>query len=324
MKPDEVAEAAGTSSAYVWRVIRGKQNPNKRLMPYLNLLDPNSKDLYFSQRQKGLHEHLKVLRDLDELVSYHQETPTEICIEIPTDKPVAIVNSADWQIGQPGVDYVQFEKDVEAWASTEGVYTALGGDARENLIQPSKVGSAHNQAPISVQRAVYVLTLKKIAHGNLYISTGNHNYWDALAVGEDWDAELAQRLKLVYTKHAAKIYLRVGKMEYPILRMHKGQFNSSFNLTHSCKQYQRMYFPDARIIVVEHQHVGAVEQYRYNEQECCAIRTGTYSVHDDYALQNGFFGSHVCNPTVVLYPDRDHMVPFKDQTDALTYLKAVR
>jgi hypothetical protein len=113
-------------------------------------------------------------------------------------------------------------------------------------------------------------------------------------------------------------------MLYPILRLHKGRFNSSFNLTHACKQYQRLHFPEARIIVVEHQHVAAIDSYRYNENECVAIRTGTYAVYDDYAQQNGFFGSHVCNPTVVLYPKEDKIVGFKDMHDAVTYLRAVR
>jgi hypothetical protein len=324
MTPAEVAEKAGTSPAYVWRVIQGKQNPNQRLIPYLNLLDPKSKDMYFAQRRKGLHEHLKTARELDELVSYHCENPTELFIEIPTDKPIAVCNSADWHIGEPGCDYVQFEKDVDTWTLTDGLYTAFGGDGTENIIQPSKVGSSQNQLPIAVQRAIIALAYKQCAPRNLYVSTGNHNYWSTLAVGEDWDAEIAQRYKLVYTKHAAMIWLKVGKMTYPILRMHKGRFNSSKNLTHTCKTYQRDYFPQARVIVVEHDHVAAMEQYRYNDQECVAIRTGTYATKSDFALRNGFFGAHVSNPTVVYYPDRDKVVPFKMLEDAVIYLKAVR
>jgi hypothetical protein len=324
MTPAEVAETAGTSPAYVWRVIQGKQNPNQRLIPYLNLLDPKSKDMYFAQRRKGLHEHLKTARELDELVSYHCENPTELFIEIPTDKPIAVCNSADWHIGEPGCDYVQFEKDVDTWTLTDGLYTAFGGDGTENIIQPSKVGSSQNQLPIAVQRAIIALAYKQCAPRNLYVSTGNHNYWSTLAVGEDWDAEIAQRYKLVYTKHAAMIWLKVGKMTYPILRMHKGRFNSSKNLTHTCKTYQRDYFPQARVIVVEHDHVAAMEQYRYNDQECVAIRTGTYATKSDFALRNGFFGAHVSNPTVVYYPDRDKVVPFKMLEDAVIYLKAVR
>ncbi len=325
MTPGEVAEKAGTSPAYVHRVIQGKQRPNSRLMPYLNLLDGRSRELYCnSQREKGLHEHLHSMKLADELVGYHLTSPQEMMIEIPTKEPIAICNTADWQLGEHGVDYTQFEKDVETWATTDGLYNAVGGDTIQNIIQTSKMGSSHNQTQIVIQRAAYVLTLKKIMHNNLYIGTGNHNDWTTVLAGEDWDAELAHRLKLVYTKHCAKIWLKVGKMEYPMLRLHKGQFNSNFNLTHTCKQYQRMNWPQARIIVVEHHHVGAVEQYRYDERECVAIRTGTYAVYDDFALANGFFGSHVCNPTVVLYPNEDRIVPFKSQADALVYLKAVR
>ena len=113
-------------------------------------------------------------------------------------------------------------------------------------------------------------------------------------------------------------------MIYPELALHKGRFNSSFNLTHVCKQYQRMYMPDARIVTVEHQHIAAIEQARYNENECVYIRTGTYDVYDDYAQQNGFFGSHVANPTVIMFPHEDKLVPFKDMRVAAEYLRAVR
>ena len=85
-----------------------------------------------------------------------------------------------------------------------------------------------------------------------------------------------------------------------------------------------MHYPDARIIVIEHNHIADMEQYRYNERECVAIRTGTYGVYDDYAQQNGFFGSHVATPTIVLFPDKDKVVGFKDMYDAITYLRAVR
>ena len=269
-------------------------------------------------------KHIEIIQAMDDLVAIHQRIPTEITLEIPTDRPIALVNSADQHLGAFGVDYQSFRDDVELWENEPGLHVAFGGDGYQNIIQAGKIGSSHNQAPISVQKGLYVLTLKKLIDKILYIGTGNHNYWTALADGEDWDRELANRLNLVYTKHFARINLKVGNMVYPILRLHKGRFNSSFNLTHSAKQYQRMYYPEARIIVVEHQHLGAIEQYRYNDSECVAIRTGTYDVYDDYAQQNGFFGSHVCNPTVVLYPNEDRIVGFKDAREAVIYLRAVR
>ena len=105
---------------------------------------------------------------------------------------------------------------------------------------------------------------------------------------------------------------------------HVGRFNSSFNLTHTNKQEQRMNYPWARFTVFEHKHMAACETYRYDNRECIAMRTGTYAIYDDYAEQWGFYGAHVCNPTVVMFPDKDRIVGFKDMWDAIDFLRAVR
>ena len=279
---------------------------------------------YKHPKSESWEEHLDTIRAMDRLVGYHQKSPTEVTVKIETDLPIGIVKFADWHLGMFGVDYDSFERDVNTVADEPGLFCDIGGDGYQNIIQPSKVGSAHNQTPISVQKALYVLTLKRLKDKIKTVRTGNHNYWTELAEGEDWDAELAHRLKLIYLKHFAKIYWKVGEMIYPELALHKSRYNSSFNLTHNCKQNQRMHFPSARIITVEHQHIAAVEQYRYNENECVAIRTGTYAVYDDFAQQNGFFGSHVANPTVVLFPYEDRIVPFKNMYDGIEFLRYVR
>ena len=269
-------------------------------------------------------EHLKAIKQLSKLTAFHEQVPNELTIKIDTDLPVALTFTADWQIGQFGVDYEAFEKDINFLSKQAGFKVHVGGDGYENMIQASKVGSSQNQIPVAVQRGLYYLSIKKLITRILTLGTGNHNYWAKLATGEDWDGEMAKRLELLYIKHYALVHLWIGKQEYPYLVMHKGRFNSAFNLTHAAKQYQRLHFPQARIVDIEHQHVAAIEQYRYDGKECLAIRPGTYSVYDDYAQQNGFFGAHVENPTAVLFPDRDKLVGFKDMRDAAIYLKEVR
>jgi len=252
------------------------------------------------------------------------EVPTEITINIETDKPIGIFYFADWQLGQFGVDYDSFRHDVKTGRDEPGLFCEVGGDGYQNIIQPSKISSSHNQIPISPQRGLFVLTLKELIHKIKVLRTGNHNYWSTMAVGEDWERELARRLKLLYMKHYGKVFWKIGGMVYPEVAMHKSRFNSSFNQTHTNKQHQRMDFPDARIIVAEDKHVADMEQYRYNDRECVAIRTGTYAVYDDFAQQFGFFGAHVCNPGVVLFPNEDKLVGFKDMHDLIVYLRAVR
>ncbi len=283
---------------------------------YSGVLPPTYKQL----KSDTWEEHLRIIKDMDRLVAFHHRVPSELTIEIDTDVPIGLVNTSDWQLGQFGVDYDAFESDMNFIDKNGNLKCIIGGDGYQNIIQTSKMGSSHNQTPISVQKGLYVLTLKKLIGSILAIKTGNHNYWTTMAEGEDWDGELAKKLKLIYLKHYALIHLKVGEMVYPILIMHQSRFNSSFNLTHTCLQNQRMYFPQARIVVVEHRHQAAIEQYRYDNKECVAIRPGTYAVYDDFAQQYGFYGSHVCNPTVVLYPHEDRLVGFKDMREAAIYL----
>jgi len=282
------------------------------------------KQTYTIPPDSSWQEQIDILIQLNKLIAVHQKFPTEISLVIPTSLPIGVVIFSDEHIGASGVDLEALKRDWIIAKEEPGLYTIQGGDGYHNIIQASKVGSSHNQAPIAVQKAIYVNMLRDNKEKILCMGIGQHNYWTALLEGEDWDAELARRLKIVYTKHYARIILKVGNMIYPILRMHKSQFNSQFNLTHTCKQNQRIHFPEARIVVAEDKHVADMEQYRYNDQECVAIRTGTYAVYDDYAQQNGFYGEHVCNPTVILYPNEDKLVGFKDMHDAIIYLRAVR
>ena len=278
---------------------------------------------YKFPKSATFEEHIETIKRMDRLVAFHQRTPSEITIEIKTDKPVVRAMMADEHLGMFGVDYDSFEADVNFIQNEPLIKVNKGGDGYHNIIQPSKIGSGHNQTPISVQKGLYVLMLEKLKDKIDTIRTGNHNYWDTLLTGEDWDMEITRKIKLLYLKHYGVVYYKVGKMIYPWLMLHKSRYNSSFNLTHNCKQNQRMYFPKARVIIVEHQHIAAIEQYQYDGKECVAIRPGTYAVYDDYAQQNGFFGAHVCNPAVVMFPNEDKLVGFKDMRDAVIYVKGL-
>ena len=286
---------------------------------YEGVLPPS----YKPPKSDSLEEHIAAMKQMDKLIAFHQRVPSEVTIEVKTDKPVVRAVTADWHLGMFGVDLDAFQNDIYYIRDEPLLKVNIGGDGYHNIIQPSKMGSGHNQTPISIQKATYVLTLKMLHNSIDSVRTANHNYWTALMTGEDWDMEITRKIKLLYLKHYGIIYYKVGNMVYPWLMLHKSRYNSSFNLTHNCKQNQRMFFPRARVVIAEHNHVAAVEQYRYDERECVAIRTGTYAVYDDYAQQNSFFGAHVCNPAVVMFPNEDKLVAFKDMRDAIIYTKGV-
>ncbi len=282
--------------------------------------------LYHVPESPSLEEHFEAFKANDKITDFHKMVPFEWTHEIHESKPFAVVNTADWQLGQHGVDYNIFQQDLETWINEPGLYVNLGGDGYQNIIQPAKMGSSFDQQPIASQRGAYVLILKRLleAHKLIAMGTGNHNYWSAMLTGEDWDGELAHRLKAEYSKHCAVIHIKAGEQVYPILRMHKGRYNSGVNLTNSPKQHQRIQYPKARVICVEHLHEAACEGYYYDGKLCYAVRPGTYAVYDDYAQQNGYFGHRPANPTIVMYPDEDRIVGFLRMQDAIEYLRAAR
>jgi hypothetical protein len=269
-------------------------------------------------------EIIRIIKEMDTVVAFHQKLPQEVTITIPSKLPIGIVESADWQLGQFGVDYDAFERDINTIVKEPGVYVNIGGDGIYNIIQASKMGSSHNQVPISVQKGLFVQILRALRKKILTIKTGNHDYWDATLTGEDWLGEKARKLHIIYIKHGGRINYKLGDQVYSEFAIHKGRYQSSFNQTHSNKQYQRLHAPWARIITIEHNHIGAVETYQYDGRECVAVRPGTYAIYDDYALQNGFYGTHVCTPIIILFPDRDCLVAFKDLTEGIRYLRTVR
>jgi hypothetical protein len=269
-------------------------------------------------------EQLRIFQEFDSIVSIHSQTPHEVIIEIKTEVPVSLTIVEDIHLGAPGFPYDEFGDDMRFLRDEPGMFVEVGGDGYQNIIQPSKVGSSHNQMPISAQRGLFVLTLKELKDKIKVLRTGNHNYWSTTAVGEDWEQELARRMKLLYMKHRGIIHWKIGSQVYTELAMHQARFNSSFNLTHTCKQNQRMYCPEARIITVAHTHVPAIEQYSYNGRDCVAIRPGTYSVNDDRAQQFGYFGGEISNPTVIMFPNEDKIIGFKDMRDAAIMLRTLR
>jgi len=294
-------------------------NIRRKASNYQGILPPT----YKFPKSASFEEHIRIMQQMDRLVAFHQRVPSKITIEVKTNKPIARAVIADPHLGMFGVDLASFQEDVYYIRDEPLLKVNIGGDFYHNIVQPSKMGSGHNQTPISVQKGLTVLTYKMLQDSIDTVRTGNHNYWDTLLTGEDWDMEITRKLRLVYLKHYAVVYYKVGKMVYPWLMLHKSRYNSSFNLTHNCKQNQRLHFPEARVVVAEHQHVAAIEQYNYNEKECVAIRPGTYAVYDDYAQQNGYFGSHVSNPAVVMFPNEDKIVGFKDMRDAVTFLRGL-
>jgi hypothetical protein len=71
---------------------------------------------------------------MDKLVAFHQKLPQQVTLTIKSQLPIGSIESADWQLGQFGVDYNAFQLDMEAIVAEPGLYIM----ADEELIESSK------------------------------------------------------------------------------------------------------------------------------------------------------------------------------------------
>jgi len=277
-------------------------------------------DKFLKESMPDYQNLIALAKQESALMADQHFTPVITENEIVTDKPIALVFTADWHLGSLGVDYNQFDIDINLIENTPRVFTYIGGDMRENIIEPAKIGSSHNQQPIIRQSALFIRTLEKIKKKVIAVGAGTHD-WDILLSGFDTIKQLCEDLKVVYTDMGGLMNLRVGEQEYKIFRSHHYKFQSVLNLTHAAKQCWRLGEYDADMVCLEHRHVAAVEPFYGHGLERIAIRTGTYKTKDTYARTYGFYGLRVGNPTIILYPHERKMVPFLHMHDALAFLK---
>lgn len=317
---DEIARQFGLSRTGVYRraeylslpKIRSANQPKSAINSekYLNNTIPSYDTL------------MNMVKSQSEILNPFMYTPFVMSNEITTDVPIALTFTADWHLGE-GTDWNAFDADINTIRDTDGLFAYAGGDLKENIMQPSKMGSSFTQDRLVVQNALMFRTLEKIQSKIVALGSGNHD-WEKLLTGADTVASLARSLKVVYTDVGGLFKLKVGNQEYKIFRTHKYRFNSSLNLCHTAKQCWRFGEFDADIVVVEHQHQAAVEPFNGHGVERIAVRTGTYKIYDDYARKHGFYSLKVNNPTVILFPDKRKIIPFLHMDEALICLNALR
>jgi hypothetical protein len=250
-------------------------------------------------------------------------TPNIVEAEIATDKPIALCFTADWHLGGLGVDYVQFSDDMNTIEKTDGLYVQIGGDLRDNFIQPSKIGGALESQPIVRQTMLLKQAINKIKDKITGIGMGNHD-WDKDMTGVNFIAELARTFKIIYTDVGGLFRLRVGNVNYNIFRSHKFKGHSNLNMNSVCKNAFRTGEFDADIYVIEHMHYATFEPFTGHGEDKLALRTGTYKTKDSFARAHGFYGLKVANPTVILFPNTKKMIPFLQLNDAVNHLQYLR
>jgi hypothetical protein len=259
---------------------------------------------------------------IDAAEEWAKRNPTPPVIErtIETDRPIAVVFTSDWHIGNPGTAHRLLREDMLTIADHPRLYAELGGDWADNYVIPKLMhaGIVNVFAAGDQQMVITLLICKPLFDKRKVISVrrGNHNGWTmAVSMIDPLFATFGEVPELC-SKDGSILLLHVGSQTYRIFRRHRPRWHSVFNNSHCVTtEYQRGPF-EFDVGVIEHQHMSHYALFDGKERDDgstdrIALRTGTYKVSDAHAEEFGYYYSSSEQVSIIFWPDKFQMQPVK-------------
>lgn len=248
----------------------------------------------------------------------------------PVDGPIAVAFVSDIHAGSEGVLYRRFREDMEAIASTEGLYAICNGDLMENAKIMSKAGNAVYSSIFTSPREQleYVRRRMGIAKGKwVLINAGNHDSRDYNVAGIDRLPDLCRELEVPYgTEAGATISLRVGSQDYVVIAKHDYRGKSQINKTNSQRRLWDEWphsWENADVVALAHLHEPDLQHTTRKGSGIVYLRSGSYKIRDGYAAKEGYRPDYGV-PVVLFDHQRHEMTPYRDFLTGVQAIKDAR
>jgi len=252
--------------------------------------------------------------------------------KIITKKPIGVVFTGDWHLGDGQTDHSLWKEDMQILLDNPGLYVIDLGDSRQNM-RTFKVLSSVLDQVLSPRMQGYMLKsiVDELTSKNKLLAKvdGNHDVeFDHRIFGEALQTYLLENMKAPRFPGKGILTLAVGDIQYTMVLFHKTRFRSIFRPTHGAyREYQFTYPAD--IIAGAHDHLPAFElfpTYQTGPEMGSEIGGYTYLLKVGTYQDSGFGwkyfhnGGKPMNITLVLHPDKKKIDPFFSMEDALRYL----
>lgn len=230
---------------------------------------------------------------------------------------------SDLHIGSPATDYDAMERDARLIRSTPNCYCVLAGDQVDNHLKHRGAIINSEMAP-SKQYLLFEYWLRMVGDRCLVVTSGNHDAWTVSHAGVDVLARIVQERRVFYARHEAYLDLQVGGQTYVVGVRHQYRLNSSFNQTHSPKQWLRLGEREFDVGVIGHHHEHALESTVYRGRARYVTRPGSYQVTSGYSADLGYNRSVPTCPTFLLRGDAHKVTAWDSLADVAASCAAVR
>lgn len=279
---------------------------------------------------RDLVDHAINGESINEDLEFRQRTAE---IRINTDKPVIVVYTGDWHLGDGATDHKRWLKDIDMIINTPNAYLVDLGDDYQNMRSFKSLSAVLNQVLTPPQQAAMMKSLVlELTSQNKIIAKigGNHDEeFDLRLFGEAVQAYLYEKMNAPIFPNRGLVHLSVGKQTYTNLLFHKSRFRSILRPAHGAYREWQLGYP-AEVVVGAHDHTPAFEVFwahqvgyaRERDQsngEVFLIKIGTYQ-DSEFGYRYFHGGGFPLNPAVVYYPNKHKKVAFLNVEDAIKFL----
>lgn len=254
-------------------------------------------------------------------------------IHINTDKPIMVVYTGDWHLGDVATDHETWYRDIAAVMDADNAYLIVLGDDYQNMRSFKTLSAVLSQVISPPQQAAMMRSLvDELTSRNKLLAKvgGNHDQeFDERIFGEALQGYLYEKMKAPLFPNRGLINLQVGDQTYTNLVFHKSRFRSILRPAHGAYREFQFSYP-AEVVAGAHDHTPAFEvfwNYTLGQQidsnvggEVFLIKVGTYQ-DSEYGYRYFHNGGFPVNPTVVYYPKEHKKLAFLTIQDAQQYLQ---
>lgn len=261
------------------------------------------------------------------------DTQRHASIKISTKKPIGVVFTGDWHLGDGQTDHLLWKEDIQTLLDNPNLYVVDLGDSKQNM-RTFKMLSVVLDQVLSPKMQGYMVKsiVDELTDKNKLLAKvdGNHDAdFDSRAFGEVVQAYLIKRMKAPRFPGKGILTLLIGDIKYTAVLYHKTRFRSIFRPAHGSYREYQFTFP-ADVVAGAHDHLPAFEllpSYQSGPEIGASLggytyllKVGTYQ-DSNYGWKYFHNGGRPMNITLVFHPDKKKIDPFFSMEDALRYLK---
>lgn len=249
-------------------------------------------------------------------------------IQIDDDRPIGIVATGDWHIGNKGVDYAALRSAIDAVSAADGVYVVGTGDYYDNYKAGNgrmATGIYESVVPLpgSQEKSAEYL-LEKLRGKILALVSGCHIDWSYQSGGETALERLCKSTDTISLGHGGMLHVEFGGVEYEIGVRHRYGGASMKAFYDFTDKYPLGSDPD--VVILGHFHINLIAQERRRGKIRTYVRSGGWKVDDDYGQKLAGYSGEPGMPLVILYPHSKSVHPWHGESleDGLEYLRLLR